>query len=158
LFYLTRVSRADHDLAVLAAPSSAAMEERTHEFIANPDRCTASPEYCILIPRESAVVPHLLVMLQDKQVPVITGSNVGEALRTAGVAKPETALANLRVERRFNGRLTPVVFDHASKDILELPLFGGEVIRWYVGTRAEPSFGRNGEPSATTFRDRTSPE
>ena len=129
LFYLTRISRADHDLAVLAAPTKAELEDRTKRFAENPDVC-ATLGSCVLIPRESAVVPHILVMAAGKETAVVSGGTVRDALRAASVNDPAAVLKSLQVDRKFNGKPTPVEFDRTSQDILGLPLLGGEVIRW----------------------------
>jgi len=129
LFYLTRISRADHDLAVLAAPTKAELEDRTRRFAADPDVC-ASIGSCVLIPRESAVVPHILVSAAGKETAVVSGGSVGDALKAAGVANPSTVLSTLQVDRKYNGKPTAVQFDRSKQEILGLPLLGGEVIRW----------------------------
>jgi len=131
LFYLTRVSRADHDIAVLSAPTKADLEIRTASFAADPAICTTSAQgWCVLIPRESAVVPHLVVTAGGAEIAVIAGGTVRDALKAAGVAQPASVVATLRVQRHFAGKLSPVVFERNREEILELPLAGGEDLRW----------------------------
>lgn len=131
LFYLTRISRADHDIAVLAAPTKVDLEERTASFAADPAICTTTAHgWCVLIPRESAVVPHLLVTAGGTEIPVVAGGTVRDALKAAGVAQPASVVATLRVQRRFAGKLSPVVVERNREEILDLPLSGGEDLRW----------------------------
>jgi hypothetical protein len=131
LFYLTRISQADHDIAVLAAPTKAALEERTARFAADPAICgTTARGWCVLIPRESAVVPHILVTACGAEIAVVAGGTVHDALRAAGVTQPASVLAALQVQRRFAGKLVPVIFRRDQQEILDLPLAGGEDIRW----------------------------
>ncbi|HYL77860.1 MAG TPA: hypothetical protein VEU96_26850 [Bryobacteraceae bacterium] len=130
LFYLTRISRADHDIAVLAAPTQAELEELTQRFAADPEICASIAGRCILIPRESAVVPHIVVTAAGSEIPVVTGGTVRDALKAAGVPKPEAVLPTLAVQRRYAGRPVPVLFNRTQPEILDLPLNGGEDIRW----------------------------
>jgi len=130
LFYLTRISKADHDIAVLAAPTQAELEELTQRFAADPEICATVAGRCILIPRESAVVPHIVVTAAGSEIPVVTGGTVRDALKAAGVPKPEAVLPTLEVQRRYAGRLVRVLFNRGQPEILDLPLTGGEDIRW----------------------------
>ncbi len=130
LFYLTRISRADHDIAVLAAPTQAELEELTQRFAADPEICATIAGRCILIPRESAVVPHIVVTAAGSEIPVVTGGTVRDALKAAGVTTPSTVLQTLQIQRRYAGRLAPVLFNRSPPEILDLPLAGGEDIRW----------------------------
>lgn len=130
LFYLTRISKADHDIAVLAAPTQAELEELTQRFAADPEICGMIAGRCILIPRESAVVPHIVVTAAGSEIPVVTGGTVRDALKAAGVTTPVSILPTLGVQRRYAGRLVPVLFNRSQPEILDLPLNGGEVIRW----------------------------
>ncbi|HEV2687721.1 MAG TPA: hypothetical protein VGV35_04180 [Bryobacteraceae bacterium] len=131
LFYLTRISQADHDLAVLTAPTRAELEEQTRRFAADPSICSSTAAgSCVLIPRESAVVPHIIVTAAGSEIPVIAGGTVRDALKAAGVAQPAAVLPTLQVRRRYAGGLAPVVFNPSQTEILDLPLSGGEVVRW----------------------------
>jgi hypothetical protein len=131
LFYLTRISQADHDIAVLAAPTKVELEEQTQRFAADPGICaTGASGKCILIPRESAVVPHIVVTVAGSEIPIVTGGNVREALKAAGITQPTDVLRTLQVQRRYAGRLVPVLFSRSQPEILDLPLAGGEDIRW----------------------------
>jgi len=127
-FFLTRVSDADHDIAVLAAPTLAELDARTHEFIADPTLCRRID--CVLIPKEVAVTPMLVVSVNGKNVAVAIDSSIAGAMEAAGQAAPESVLPTLSIKRPHAGRLIPVVFDRSAGAILSLPLKGGEEIRW----------------------------
>jgi hypothetical protein len=60
----------------------------------------------------------------------VRGGTVGSAVRAAGEKEAERLLPWLTVQRPYGGKLAPVEFDHASKEILDLPLIGGERISW----------------------------
>jgi hypothetical protein len=127
LFYLTRLSGADHDIAILSAHTRAELDERT----ANAEKCgTPAEPQCILVPKEVAVVPHIAVMVNGKEIAILAGSRVRDAILAGGEKNPRQALATLAVQRFYSGALTAVDFDHTAPDILDLPLSGGEDIRF----------------------------
>jgi hypothetical protein len=61
LIFLTRVSRADHDMAVVASGESHDLDALTRRVLADPaDSCKSEgPTYCAWIPRGIAVAPEL---------------------------------------------------------------------------------------------------
>jgi hypothetical protein len=61
---------------------------------------------------------------------VVGSGTVREVLLSAGVTRPRSVLATLHIERRYLGRLTPVNFNRGDLGVLDLPLSGGEVLRW----------------------------
>ena len=115
---------------MLAAPTQTELEELTQRFAADPEICATIAGRCILIPRESAVVPHIVVTAAGSELPIVNGGTVRDALKAAGVTKPEAVLFTLEVQRRFAGRLVPVLFNRGQSEILDLPLNGGEDFRW----------------------------
>lgn len=129
LFYLTRVSKSDHDIALMTAPDAHTMEERTRQFNERPDCSAFPPGVCIAVPKETAISPFLVAIANGVEVTVPIGATVRDALRTAGVT-PEEALKTLAISRPYRGRPVPVVFDRTQAQILSLPLLGGEVLRW----------------------------
>jgi hypothetical protein len=131
LFYLTRISAADHNIAVMAAPTKGDLEEQTKRFVADPSFCTgATSRMCVFIPDLVAVQPHLVVMVRGSTVAVPVGGKLQDALKAAGVTQPETVLPTLTVQRRYAGGLVPVIFNRSQPEILDLLLLGGEDIRW----------------------------
>jgi hypothetical protein len=136
LFFLTRLSGADHDIAILSARTRAELDEQT----ANTEKCgTPAEPRCILIPKEVAVVPHISVTVNGKETAILAGSRVRDAVLAAGEKNPQHALATLAVQRFYSGALTAVDFDRSAPDILDLPLSGGEDIK--LGTvHSIPSF------------------
>jgi len=97
---------------------------------APPTPAGASQSACIIAPKQVAIVAWLRVTVQDKEVLVHPGATLGNALREAGANDPEEVLPTLAVRKPYEGRLTPVAFPRATRDILALPLSGGEEIRW----------------------------
>jgi hypothetical protein len=131
LFYLTRISAADHNIAVMAAPTMSDLEEQTKRFAADPSFCTgANSSMCVFIPDQVAVQPHFIVTVRGSTVAVPISGKLQDALKAAGVTQPETVLPTLTVQRRYAGALVPVTFNRSHPDILDLLLQGGEDIRW----------------------------
>lgn len=131
LFFLTRVSRADHDIAVLGARTPTELERLTERFEANPDTCAAEPAgTCVLIPAEVAVLPHVTVSVNGDTSTIWAGATLADVVRLRGVADPKTVLPTLTVRRPYGRGLMPVQFDRTEGAILRLPLIGGEDMRW----------------------------
>ena len=131
MFYLTRLSQADHDIDVLAASTRAGLEEQTKRLEADPGLCARNvSRTCAAVPREIAVTPYVLVTVNGLERTIPIGGTVRAALKAAGVSRAEGVLPTLQVERRYAGRLTPVIFDRTRPDILDLLLTGREEIRW----------------------------
>jgi hypothetical protein len=131
LFFLTRLSGADHDIAILSARTRAELDEQTTKLRENSSACgTPAQPLCILIPKEVAVVPHIAIKVNGKEIAILAGSRVRDAILAAGEKNPQRALATLAVQRFYSGALTVVDFDRTAPDILDLPLTGGEDIRF----------------------------
>lgn len=127
MFFLTRISQADHDIAVLAAPTRDALDAQTAKFEADPSLCaSAEDRMCVVIPGHTAVSPHVAVVVNGKEVAV----PVGARLRAVTPPRKEAILRTLTVRRLYNGSLIPVDFDRTDAAIFDLPLTGGEEIRW----------------------------
>ncbi len=126
LFFLTRISRADHDIAILGAPTTAELDEMTSRLQENPDDCRR----CVMIPKEVAVVPYLAVTVNGKEVAVPAGALLATAILASGEHNPEYVVTTLQLRRPYANTLAPVTFDRAKADILRLPLRGGEDLRW----------------------------
>lgn len=86
--------------------------------------------YCLAIPKRVALNAVIPIKMNNADVMIRWGADLGEALRTAGVRQPEAALAGLSIERSYRGRLTPISFDPADRAVLKLPLTGTERITW----------------------------
>jgi hypothetical protein len=132
LFFLTRVSHADHDLAILAAPTRAVLDEHTRQFEADPELCgKMAGVSCVLIPKDVAVLPHVSVNVNGREILLVYGNvRVSQAIREAGEKDPQRTLPTLTVERWYGSKRVPVQFDRNSSEILGLTLTGGESIRW----------------------------
>jgi len=126
LFFLTRISKADHDIAILGAPTPAALDEMTSRLQENPQDCSG----CVMIPQDVAVVPHFAVTVNGKEVAVPIGASVATAISASGEQNPDRAIATLQLRRPYANTLAPVTFDRTKHDILRLPLRGGEDLRF----------------------------
>ncbi|HEY3838821.1 MAG TPA: hypothetical protein VGL72_19730 [Bryobacteraceae bacterium] len=131
LFYFTRVSQADHNVAILAAASRQELDRQTPVFNTDPEACGKAPaNLCVTLPKEVALTTYRRIIANGALLDIPGGSNVAAALREAGIRQPETVLPTLNLRRPFHGVLTPVEFDRRKPDILTLPLSGGEQLRW----------------------------
>jgi hypothetical protein len=131
LFFLTRVSQADHNVAVLGAATRGEIERQTLLFNTDTEACRKAPAgMCVALPKEVAVTAYVRVMANGAPLDVPADSNVGGALRAAGIGQPESVLGTLTVRRWFKGALVPVEFDRGKADILMLMLGGNEELRW----------------------------
>lgn len=126
LFFLTRISKADHDIAILGAPTAGALDEMTTRLQENPEDC----RMCVMIPQDVAVVPHIAVTVNGKEVAVPTGASVATALSASGERNPERVISELQLRRPYANTLAPVIFDRTKPYILRLPLRGGEDLRY----------------------------
>jgi hypothetical protein len=131
LFFLTRISHADHDIAILSARSLPELDDETAKLEENPNACgTPAKPLCVLVPKEVAVVPHIVVTVNGKGIPILAGGRLRDAILAAGEKNPQQVLTTLAFQRSYAGALTAVDFDRAKPDILDLPLNGGEDIKW----------------------------
>lgn len=132
LFYLRR-SDADHDVALLAASSQAALELATHALLTVPGICAqlkiAGAE-CLLAPPDMGMDAEVTVEVQGRRVAVPLPATVEQALLAAGAPPGDTILPALQVTRPYHGRLIPVQAPTNRRLLLNLVLSGGERIRW----------------------------
>ena len=126
LFFLTRISKADHDIAILGAPTIAALDEMTSRLQENPQDC----RMCVMIPQDVAVVAHFAVTVNGKEVAVTTGASVATAISASGEQNPERVIPTLELRRPYANTLVPVTFDRTKPYILRLPLRGGVDLRF----------------------------
>jgi hypothetical protein len=159
LFMSRRTESSDHDIFLVAAPTLPLLEERTRLVEAVPASCgpgvgeagspgaSSTPAQepvpdtalvrseivlrteCIVAPRQVGMVVFFPVQVQGKEVLLHPGATLGSALREAG-ADPEQALATLDVRKPYSGRLALVEALSSKRDLLALPLGGGEEIDW----------------------------
>jgi hypothetical protein len=128
LFY--KSGQTDFTALVVAAPTRAELDRRVAVLETRAASCAQlNNRLCIAIPRRVAINPMVPVTVNSVEIMVAWGANVGGAIRAAG-REPEAVLPSLSVSRPFNGRLTPVAFDHSNRSILRLNVTGGEIISW----------------------------
>jgi hypothetical protein len=132
LFTITRLSQSDHDMLVLAASTQQQLERQTEILEADPSQCSAlaASGDCIEVPHDVSLADLPVVKVNGVAMAVEGRGTVRDVLGSAGVTQPGSVVASLYVERLYLGRLTPVEFNRADASILDLPLFGGEVLHW----------------------------
>jgi hypothetical protein len=132
LFTITRLSQSNHDTLVLAAPGPSQLEQETKRLEADPSQCAglAASGACVEVPHDAALIKAPVVNANGTEMAVVGSGTVREVLLSAGVTQPKSVLATLHIEKRYLGRLTPVDFSRADPGVLDLPLSGGEVLRW----------------------------
>lgn len=133
LFLRTWTTSQDRRIALVAAPSVALLDRATRAFETDPERfCRSAASQnvaCIAIEKDSVLHAEISVLANGDPLYLQAGSNLGAALRALGM-KPDNALpSSLTIQRRWNGRLTPIDF---PKDPAMLPftLWHGDVISW----------------------------
>jgi len=129
LFYLTRVSQADHNVALLSARSRAELDHQALAFSTDPDACAKVPT-CVALPKEVAVTPYITVTAKGVPLAVPVEATVADALRAAGVSQPARVLPTLVVRRSYKGSPVRLEFDPSKPDILSLILAGREDLNW----------------------------
>jgi len=80
---------------------------------------------CMVFPKNFGVSPELRIRVNHKDVFLRVGGMVQEALNLPNEEDPPSTL---QVSRPFHGRLIPIKFDRASRDILKLVLLPGDQI------------------------------
>jgi hypothetical protein len=132
LFTITRLSQSDHDTLVLAAPTPSILAEETKSLEADSSQCgvLAVSGACVEVPHDTALAKAPMVKVNGKELAVVGNGTVLDVLLSAGITQPKSVLETLHIERLYLGRLTPVVFNRANLDVLNLPLSGGELLHW----------------------------
>ena len=116
---------------VIGARTPAELEQRAKTLERGTASCARlNGEMCITIPRAVAVNLFLPTTVNGTEVMVRWGATVGEAIREAGIRRPDSVLPKLTVHKPYHGRPVAVDFDGASSAILNLTLTGGENISW----------------------------
>lgn len=135
-FTITRLSKSNHDMLVLAAATRPQLERQTQILEADPSQCPAlaASGHCIEVPHNVALANVPVVRVNGVAMAVEGRGTVRDVLGLADVAQAGRILASLHVERLYLGRLTPVEFNRADASILDLPLVGGEVLHWLKPT------------------------
>ncbi|MFN0102197.1 MAG: hypothetical protein ACKV2U_08915 [Bryobacteraceae bacterium] len=128
IFY--KSSQTSFTAYLIAARTPAEMEQYTRTLNASSNCEKLGSEICIAIPRNVAVHPMVSVSVNGAEVLIPRGGTVFQAIRLAGVVKPDTVLSQLSVFKLWNGRLVRVQFNPADDMILRLVLRGGETVSW----------------------------
>jgi hypothetical protein len=134
-FLMTHLStdRNDYEIVLLSATTPRELEVRTDAFRKDaagylhsaPHRSYAAMSQGI------GVNPYIRVMLNGTEADLQPGETLRHAVdQAAGPGYSSHALRSLSVLKPHNGKLARIEWDHATQDILNLTLEGGEQITW----------------------------
>jgi hypothetical protein len=132
LFTITRRSQSNHDMMLVAAATTSQLDQATKRLEADASSCAdlAASHVCVEIPRDVVLALAPVVTANGAALAVQGRGTVGDVLLSAGVKRPASVLSTLRVQKRYLDRLALVNFDRSQPSILDLPLLGGEILRW----------------------------
>lgn len=85
---------------------------------------------CVTLPRSVGISTYMAVTVNGSDVVLPIGATVSEAIASFGQLDPYHVLEHLTIYKPFFDTSVPVLFDHSHRDILTLPLVGGEKISW----------------------------
>jgi hypothetical protein len=115
---------------VTFAPTPEELDRRTAIVANDSGACERMQEICRTLPRSLGVNPYTAAIVNGREVNVPIGGTVSTAIQAAGVKNSSVLLPRLKVSRFFGNKLVPIIFDHNSEDILNIPLTGRERISW----------------------------
>jgi hypothetical protein len=127
----------------IAGATRAELDRQTRAIDAQPELCGDPAVLCAVIPRRAAVNVFLVVTANGAEVTLPTGATVAGAIQAGGGKDMKRVLPTLAVYRLYGGKPTLVEFDHASSEILGMPLGGGEKISWQAGSATAPGAAGN---------------
>jgi hypothetical protein len=128
--------RGDQTIIVVSAPTRAELDRETRALQQDPVACAAfAPQTCVLAPHNVGINATVVVTVNGKETAVPVGAPVRAAIQAGGERNPDTVLARLTVRRPYDGKLVPVEFDRANREILSMILFGGESLDWNAATK-----------------------
>lgn len=106
------------------------LDRGTEAVLADSAACEKHPELCRVLPRSVGVNAFIAASVNGGEVTVPIRSLLSNAIEAAGVKDPASVLLRLKVTKPYEGKPVPVVFDPTCRDILDVPLNGGEQIYW----------------------------
>jgi hypothetical protein len=137
LLFLRRISVADRDISLLGGASWSVLLASAQRFDTVPgavSECTTTPGLqCVAVTAKTAILSEVGVSLNGQPAFVPVGGNLGELLNNAGFEtqiQHDGALANLKVERLWRGKLYPVQIDPKDSQTFRLVLFPGDRVSW----------------------------
>jgi hypothetical protein len=127
--YYRLVYKADETIRMLGATDRTELDRLTKAIDTDSGACEKAAGFCISIPRGVAVNSDVLVKVNGRDVELPAGATVMAAVH-AGGGKDAEILPQLSVQRVYGGIPKTVEFDRSEREILMLPLMGGEIISW----------------------------
>lgn len=129
LLLLTRLSKADHNILLVAAPSRVLLEQISARFASEPYAPVGGLTAAV-IPPEVALAAMMRVQVNGQELDVPVGSTVAEVIQSYDSEHSQDLPKTLAIWRPYHGQLTPVQFDPRDQTILRLALVGGEKLTW----------------------------
>lgn len=132
LFFYLRIAPNQHDVALVAARTQAAMTQATAVLRQRPWACPGfhvPGADCVPVPTDDTLEARIAIRVQGRQEAVPLLGTVAQALQTAGASAAQV-LPTLQVLRPWRGREIPVVVQGPRRQLLGLVLAGGEQITW----------------------------
>lgn len=132
LFFYLRIAPNQHDVALVAARTHAALAQATAILHHDPRSCATmqvANARCAVVPNDDTLEAGIAVTVEGKPVAAPLPGSVRQALNAAGIYDTGKLAPTLRVLRPWHGHLIPV---HAANPgaLLNLVLSGGEQISW----------------------------
>ncbi len=115
ILFLTRVSEADHDMAILSADDKPDLDARSKQMTCN--------DKCLWVPRGIAVRPEIPIQIGNAPAYAPIDATVRTLIQDAH-------LPTLRIMRRYGKRLLPLVFDRTDRAILNVIVLPGDELNW----------------------------
>ena len=123
--------RGDQTIIVVSAPARAELDRETRALQQDPAACAGfKPQTCVLAPHNVGINATVVVTVNGKETAVPVGAQVRAAIQAGGERNPDSVLPRLTVRKPYDGKLAPVEFDPANREILSMILFGGESLDW----------------------------
>jgi hypothetical protein len=131
LYMMTKVSANDFDFVVFSARSSEELQNSVAAFQRDATEYlkTADPTSYAVLPHGSGINAYIRVKVNADWLDLPRGNSVMQAIVEAS-GDPVAVLPVLKVRKLHDGKLYPVEWDRRTRQILSLPLEGGEEISW----------------------------
>jgi len=131
LFMMTKLSGNDFDYVVLSARTPVELQNHGVAFGRDSGGFirTADPTTYAVLPHGTGINAYIRVRLNDVWTDEARGSTVRQVIGKSA-SDLRSLLPRLTIQRLHDGNLYPVKWDRSMDKILDLPLEGGEEIKW----------------------------